>query len=103
MLATTALFPVAASRARTEGIAAGVSQLLVAGPILLAGDLCERICRPLGISPPIYRRRIEFFVNNRAYDTTKARTKLGFSPQVSLDEGLARTLAWYRQQGLVAS
>ena len=76
---------------------------LPAGPILLAGDLCERICRPLGISPPIYRRRIEFFVNNRAYDTTKARTKLGFSPQVSLDEGLARTLAWYRQQGLVAS
>ena len=76
---------------------------LPAGPILLAGDLCERICRPLGISPPIYRRRIEFFVNNRAYDTTKARTELGFSPQVSLDEGLAGTLAWYRQQGLVAS
>ncbi|MGD9507344.1 MAG: NAD-dependent epimerase/dehydratase family protein [Geminicoccaceae bacterium] len=76
---------------------------LPAGPILLAGDLCERLCRPLGISPPIYRRRIEFFVNNRAYDTTKARTRLGFSPQVSLDEGLARTLAWYRQQGLVAS
>lgn len=76
---------------------------LPAGPILLAGDLCERVCRPFGISPPIYRRRIEFFVNNRAYDTTKARTRLGFSPQVSLDEGLARTLAWYRQQGLVAS
>ncbi|BCB18115.1 lipopolysaccharide biosynthesis protein [Bosea sp. ANAM02] len=36
VLATTALFPMAASRARTEGIAAGVSQLLVAGPILLA-------------------------------------------------------------------
>jgi nucleoside-diphosphate-sugar epimerase len=76
---------------------------LPAGPILLAGDLCERICRPLGISPPIYRRRIEFFVNNRAYDTAKARTRLGFAPKVSLDEGLARTLAWYRQQGLVAS
>lgn len=36
VLATTALFPMAASRARTEGIAAGVSQLLIAGPILLA-------------------------------------------------------------------
>ena len=76
---------------------------LPAGPILLAGDLCERICRPFGISPPIYRRRIEFFVNNRAYDTAKARTRLGFAPKVSLDDGLARTLAWYRQQGLVAS
>jgi nucleoside-diphosphate-sugar epimerase len=28
---------------------------------------------------------------------------LGFVPKVSLDEGLARTLAWYRQQSLVAS
>ena len=74
-----------------------------AGPLLLAGDLCEWICRPLGISPPIYRRRIEFFVNNRAYDTTKARTRLGFTPGVSLGNGLTRTLAWYRAQGLVAS
>ena len=76
---------------------------LPAGPILLAGDLCEWLCRPFGIHPPIYRRRIEFFVNNRAYDTTKARSRLGFAPKVGLDDGLARTLAWYRQQGLVAS
>ena len=73
------------------------------GPVLLAGDLCEWICRPFGINPPLYRRRIEFFVNNRAYDTTKARTRLGFTPGVSLSDGLARTLAWYRAQGLLAS
>ena len=73
------------------------------GPVLLAGDLCEWICRPFGISPPLYRRRIEFFVNNRAYDTTKARTRLGFTPGVNLNDGLARTLAWYREQGLLAS
>ena len=54
---------------------------------------------PLGISPPIYRRRIEFFFNNRAYDICNARSRLGFAPQVSLDEGLARTAAWYRQHG----
>ena len=76
---------------------------LPAGPLLLAGDLCERLCRPFGISPPIYRRRIEFFVNNRAYDTTKAATLLGFRAQVSLDDGLARTAAWYRAQGLIAA
>lgn len=76
---------------------------LPAGPLLLAGDVCERLCRPFGINPPIYRRRIEFFVNNRAYDTTKATTRLGFKPQVSLDEGLTRTAAWYREQGLIAA
>jgi nucleoside-diphosphate-sugar epimerase len=76
---------------------------LPAGPLLVAGDVCERLCRPFGISPPLYRRRIEFFVNNRAYDTTKARTRLGFTPGVSLNDGLARTLAWYREQGLLAN
>lgn len=73
-----------------------------AGPVLALGDLCERVFRPLGLSPPIYRRRIEFFVNNRAYDTAKARAKLGFLPKVGLDEGLARTAAWYRQEGFIA-
>jgi nucleoside-diphosphate-sugar epimerase len=73
-----------------------------ARPLLALGDLCERICRPLGINPPIYRRRIEFFVNNRAYDTAKARSMLGFVPRVPLDEGLARTAAWYRQEGVIA-
>lgn len=76
---------------------------LPAGPLLLAGDLCERLCRPFGINPPIYRRRIEFFVNNRAYDTTKARTRLGFDARVPLDEGLSRTAAWYREQGLIGA
>lgn len=36
VLATTALFPIAAGRARSEGVDAGVRQLMVAGPLLLA-------------------------------------------------------------------
>jgi nucleoside-diphosphate-sugar epimerase len=75
---------------------------LPAGPVLGLGDLCERLCRPLGINPPIYRRRIEFFVNNRAYDIGKAERRLGYRPAVSLDEGLARTAAWYREQGFLS-
>jgi dihydroflavonol-4-reductase len=76
---------------------------LPAGPMLGLGSLFERVCRPLGIDPPIYRRRIEFFVNNRSYDTAKAAARLGFTPKVSLDDGLARTASWYREQGLIAA
>ncbi len=36
VLATTALFPIAAGKARAQGIAEGVRQLMVAGPLLLA-------------------------------------------------------------------
>jgi UDP-glucuronate 4-epimerase len=31
-------------------------------------------------------------------DNTRARDLLGFNPQVSLEEGLARTWAWYQEQ-----
>ncbi|MCD6519614.1 MAG: SDR family oxidoreductase [Anaerolineae bacterium] len=34
----------------------------------------------------------------RQPDITKARTILGWEPQVSLEEGLRRTIAWFREQ-----
>lgn len=37
-------------------------------------------------------------VRDRVPDTAKAHTLLGFEAQVSLDEGLSRTVAWHREQ-----
>jgi len=74
---------------------------LPARPIWLASWLCEAMCRPLGVDPPIHRRRIEFFTNNRAYRIDKARTLLGYSPKVGVEDGLKRTADWYRSQGLL--
>ena len=70
-------------------------------PLWLAGVLCEFACRPLRIQPPIYRRRIDFFVKDRAFDITKARNILGYEPKVDLDEGLGKTADWYRKTGLL--
>jgi len=36
-------------------------------------------------------------IRSQYLDSTKARTLLGWQPQYSLDEGLAETIAWYRQ------
>jgi nucleoside-diphosphate-sugar epimerase len=74
---------------------------LPAGPFYAAGTLCEAICRPLNIPPPIYRRRVTFFTNNRAFDIAKAREKLAYDPKTSMQEGLATTADWYREQGLL--
>jgi nucleoside-diphosphate-sugar epimerase len=68
-------------------------------PFWLAGAACEGLCAPLGIEPPLYRRRVDFFTKSRAFDITRARTELGYAPAVSLDDGIRRTLAWYRQAG----
>ncbi|HEU4892992.1 MAG TPA: NAD-dependent epimerase/dehydratase family protein [Vicinamibacterales bacterium] len=65
-------------------------------PFWVAGAACEAICAPLGIEPPLYRRRVDFFTKSRAFDIARARAELGYAPQVSLREGIRRTLEWYR-------
>jgi nucleoside-diphosphate-sugar epimerase len=64
-----------------------------------AAVVCESLCKPLGIDPPLHRRRAEFFVKDRAFSNVKARRELGFAPEVSVKEGMARTARWYRDQG----
>ena len=63
--------------------------------------VCEKLCRAVGVSPPLYPRRVEFFEKDRAFDISKARELLGYDPRVDLEDGLARTAAWYREQGLI--
>jgi nucleoside-diphosphate-sugar epimerase len=68
-------------------------------PVWLAGAACEAACVPLGIEPPLYRRRVDFFTKSRAFDISRARAELGFAPAIGLDEGIRRTLGWYRDKG----
>jgi nucleoside-diphosphate-sugar epimerase len=68
-------------------------------PFRTAGAVCEAICVPLRIEPPIYRRRVDFYTKSRAFDITRARRELGYDPRVGLRDGIGRTLQWYRQQG----
>ena len=70
-------------------------------PVYYAGWMCELLCRPLGIEPPLYRRRVDFFIKDRAFDISKARRMLGYQPKVDLDNGLKITADWYRAQGLL--
>jgi nucleoside-diphosphate-sugar epimerase len=70
-----------------------------AWPLQLAGAVVEAISVPLGIEPPLHRRRVEFWVKSRAFSIDKARRRLGYAPRVDLDEGIARTVAAYRQAG----
>lgn len=71
-------------------------------PFYVLGYLCELICIPLGIRPPIFRRRVKFFVNHRAFDIARARKTLGFNAMVDLKTGIIRTIEWYRQGGYLA-
>jgi dihydroflavonol-4-reductase len=70
-------------------------------PFWLAGAACEAVCVPLGIEPPLHRRRVDFFTKSRSFDISRARAEIGFAPRVGLREGIRRTLTWYRERGWV--
>jgi len=68
-------------------------------PVYSAAWLCEMLCVPLRINPPLHRRRVGFFTHHREFDISKARRVLGFTPQVTPREGIARTIRWYADEG----
>lgn len=68
-------------------------------PLMWAAKLCEWLCKPLGINPPLHTRRVEFFVKSRAFDNSKAKRLLGYQPKVGTKEGIKRTIAWYQANG----
>jgi nucleoside-diphosphate-sugar epimerase len=74
---------------------------LPARPFQLAGSLCEKICVPLGIEPPIHRRRVDFFTKSRAFSIGKAKEMLGYRPQVDLPDGIRATLEGYLASGQI--
>ena len=70
-------------------------------PIFAASVACERVCRTVGVNPPMYPRRVEFFSKDRAFDISKARRLLGYEPRVELEEGIRRTAEWYKTHGMM--
>ena len=62
-------------------------------------DLAERIKRLSGCPGEIVFRPLHYVdVEMRIPNVNKARELLGFEAKVDLDEGLARTIAWYRER-----
>lgn len=70
-------------------------------PVQLLGEIVERMCRPLGVEPPIYRRRVDFFTKTRAFDWSKAKNELGYEPGQSLAEEVQLIVNSYRRLGWI--
>ena len=68
-------------------------------PVVAVGHIVEKACKPFGIAPPIFPRRVDWYRQNRAFDIGKAKRELGYAPRVGLAEGLRRTGVWYRENG----
>jgi nucleoside-diphosphate-sugar epimerase len=68
-------------------------------PMLGLAAVVEDVSAALAIDPPIYRRRMDFFHSDSAFDISRAREVLDWGPKVDLREGIGRTLEDYRRSG----
>jgi UDP-glucose 4-epimerase len=67
-------------------------------------DLARRIKRLTGCPGEIVFQPLHYTdVELRIPNVDKARDLLGFQARVELDEGLERTIAWYRQRAAVSA
>lgn len=70
-------------------------------PVKYFAKFCEYIFTAINKNPPIYERRIDFFISNRDFDISKAKNELGFQPATDLRTGLRKTFEWYQENGLI--
>ena len=67
-------------------------------------DLAQRIKRLTGCPGEIVFQPLHYAdVELRIPNVEKARELLGFEAKVELDEGLERTIAWYRERALTSA
>jgi UDP-glucose 4-epimerase len=67
-------------------------------------DLAQRIKRLSGASGEIVFQPLHYAdVELRIPNVEKARAELGWEPLVELDEGLQKTIAWYREKTLASA
>ena len=65
-------------------------------PLYAAACLFEFLYKPFKKSPPLFRRRVDWFRQNRAFKIDKARRELNYNPRIGIEEGLKRTAKWYK-------
>lgn len=82
--------------------ALGVKRPKIRIPVTLGNILagcCETAAKVLYFDPPITYSRVLMMSRNWGYSIRRARELLNYHPRVSLEEGLSRTIAWYREHG----
>jgi nucleoside-diphosphate-sugar epimerase len=55
----------------------------------------------LGVPRLLSKERIKNLTTGRSFDISKAVKELGYNPKVGLNEGVRRTVEWYKEKGIL--
>ncbi len=68
---------------------------------LMVASAAEKLFPMIGKTPPVSRKNIESTLADRVFSIEKAKSELGFCPEVDPKVGLEETARWYKKQGWV--
>ena len=68
-------------------------------PMMALAVAIEGACKPLGMQPPLHRRRMDFFTKSFSFSGEKSASVLGFTPMTGLRKGIEETARWYKETG----
>jgi 2-polyprenyl-3-methyl-5-hydroxy-6-metoxy-1,4-benzoquinol methylase len=63
----------------------------------------ESTLRPMGIQPPLHRRRMDFFKKSFDLSWQKAANLIGYKPSVNFSDGILETANWYARMGFISN
>jgi nucleoside-diphosphate-sugar epimerase len=71
------------------------------GFAILLAEITRRLVQLFGGQTELGRGTIDMLSRTHGYSIDKARRQLGYEPTIELEEGMARTEAWVRQENLL--
>ena len=86
------------SRMVAEACGVPVPRLrLPKGLAIAAAFIFEKLFSVIKKEAFLNRGKLSFFIDPKAMSSVRAKTELGFAPEIDFRTGVARTIAWYRE------
>lgn len=71
------------------------------GIMIILATFIEFFFLLIGKKPLVTKRNILATASDRIYDISKAKEELGYSPQVSMEEGITKVIKWYKEENII--
>jgi len=68
-------------------------------PAMAAAFILEKMFALVNKETPLNRGKLSFFLDPKAMSSARAKSELGYAPEIDFKTGCAWTVAWYRDNG----
>lgn len=82
----------------------GVNPIYPYVPALMAlfgAKLIEIVSQLMNKQPIVTYKNMDSTITDRFFDISKAKRELGYDPKVTLQEGISKTIRWYKREKLI--